>query len=349
MSTASSSTTVYLPQLSLLDKTIAFVSWALAGAIFLTVGWLAMEPDDPLGAVSLLTRSGTVGMLVQVIALVGVAAAMATVVAGRLLADVGTFAIAVGLAAVSLRGGTAEALLVDCADLSPGLHRWLAVKLACESVVWLVVILVAVGVSALVIHWCSSRVEDADGERTCLRAALAGALAAHDLPTIGGRAFGVSADQQTALSDGIKHAVITAGAGLAAIGVLSSGLSSRSIQHGQTCFVVTAGVCIASYIAYRIVPVRSALWSILGVGLIAVVAYLWASIRPAESGLPANIPSSHFLRVLPVQYISVGTAAAVAMFWYMYTPRCGTPSRGETAGTPPTRSPRGKPSRKGRQ
>ena len=119
--------------------------------------------------------------------------------------------------------------------------------------------------------------------------------------------------------------------GLVAIGVLSAGLSSRSIQHGQECVVVAAGVCIACYFAHRMVPVQSTLWSILAVGLTALAAYLWAGVRPAGSGLPQNIPSSHFLRVLPLQFISVGTAAAIAMFWYMYAPEPPKPARRKAA------------------
>jgi hypothetical protein len=114
--------------------------------------------------------------------------------------------------------------------------------------------------------------------------------------------------------------VVGAVAGFLAFGLLSTGLWSRSIQHGQACFVVVAAVWIAVYIAYRFVPVRSPLWSILSVGVLATAGYLWAAIRPAEPGLPPPIPSSHFLRVLPIQYISIGAAAAVAMFWYVHLP-----------------------------
>ena len=60
--------------------------------------------------------------------------------------------------------------------------------------------------------------------------------------------------------------------------------------------------------------------TILAVVLMALVAYAWAGICPAQPHLPANIPPSHFLRVLPVQFLSVGTLAAVATFWHMYEP-----------------------------
>lgn len=119
---------------------------------------------------------------------------------------------------------------------------------------------------------------------------------------------------------GVKHTIIATGVGLAAITLLSAGLSSRSIQHGQVCFVVAAAVGLGTYFAHRMAPVRSALWSILAVVLIALMGYVWAAVRPAVAGLPPSIPSSHFMRVLPIQYISIGTAAALAMFWYVYVP-----------------------------
>ncbi|MHC4698927.1 MAG: hypothetical protein ACYTFA_19535, partial [Planctomycetota bacterium] len=119
--------------------------------------------------------------------------------------------------------------------------------------------------------------------------------------------------------EGIMHTAIAVAVGLIAIGFFSGGLSSRAIAHGQACFVVAAAVSIACYTAHRLAPVRSSLWSILAVMMIAVIGYLWSSVRPAMQGLPPTIPSSDFLRVLPIQYISVGTVAALAMFWHACT------------------------------
>lgn len=308
------------PQLSLLDKTVAFAAWVLAGTIFLTIGWLAMEPDDPQGAVSILTRSRGIVMLVQAGALAAVAAALATAIAGRRLADVGTFAAAVGLAVVSLRGGTAASLLVETADLSAAAQRWLALQLAAETLGWFVVISVVMGVSGLVARWCFPEPRGKDDADLDLCAIAAQTLAGRDAPVLGHWLFRVPAGRQTAPRTGLKHTLLVAAIGLLAIHVLSGGLSSRAIRHGQACFVVAAGVAIASWIAYRRVPVGSALWSILAVPLIAVIGYIWAGMRPAVAGLPLSQPASHFLRVLPIQYVSVGTAAALTTFWCMYTP-----------------------------
>ena len=45
----------YRPHLGFWDKLLIYAACALAGAIFFTVGWIAVEPADPMGPVSLLT------------------------------------------------------------------------------------------------------------------------------------------------------------------------------------------------------------------------------------------------------------------------------------------------------
>lgn len=281
--------------LSLLDRAATWLAWALAGTIFLTIGWFAMAPDDPLGAVSVLTRSGAWMMLLQAAGLAAVTAALATVIAGRRLPDVGTFAAALGLAAVSLRGGTAGTLLIQWADAVPVSQSSLPIELAFEAIAWFAIVLVARGFSIAVGRWCF-------GDRLC------------------GTALEQWAGPKDSMADGLKHMLLAGGAALVVFKILTAGLSTRSVQHGQACFVVAASVCFASYLAFWIVPVRSALWAILSVPLIAVGGYLWARLGPSPGGLPASVPASAFLRVLPIQYIAVGTAMAVAMFWYLHHP-----------------------------
>lgn len=304
-------------QLSLLEKVVTFVAWLLGGAVFFTVGWLVVHPDDPEGAVSLFARSDSFLMLVQSAVLAGVAAAIGTILAGRRLSDAGTFAAAIGLAAVSLRGETVVSFLVMRTDLSATAERGLALRFAAESVGWFVVILVAVVVSGYVARWCFGHAERVRSDDP-LRDLASRSLAACDAPRLGRAICGASATPQTEPLDGLKHTMITAGVAVLACGLLSKGLVSRSIQHGQVCFSVFAAVMIASMVAFRFVPVRSPLWSILAVPIVAVTGYLWAGFRPSEPGLPPNMPASHFLRVLPIQYIAVGTVAALTAFWYVY-------------------------------
>ncbi len=307
-----------------MDRTATLASWVLGGALFLTVGWFAVEPDDPLGPVSVCARHDALMMLIQAAALAGVVAGLATIIAGRRVADIGTFTATLGLAAVSVRGATAEYFLVRGADASQTSERALAGYFAVEGIGWFVVVIVAVGVSTLVMHWCFDRTDERDPNRADPSALTMPALAGYDVPRFSTRCFGISADRQTLSVNGIRHTLVATAVALAAMAVLSAGLSSRSIQHGQVCFVVAAAVFIGTYIAFRITPVRSALWPILSVVLLATVGYLWAVVRPRAAGFPPNIPSSHFLRVLPIQFISVGTAAALVSFWYVYVPFTAT-------------------------
>jgi ABC-type amino acid transport system permease subunit len=111
--------------------------------------------------------------------------------------------------------------------------------------------------------------------------------------------------------------LIATAASLFAFNILTTGLDRRAIQHGQVCFVVAASVWLGCFLAHRMVAVRSVLWSILSVSLLAVVGYLWAGARSPDPNLPPSVPTSHFLRVLPIQFIAVGAAAAIAAYWSM--------------------------------
>lgn len=274
------------------EKAAAWTSWLLAGAIFLTLGWMAMAPDDPLGAVSLLTRSGSVLMLVQAAGLALVTAALVTVIVGRRLPHAGTFAAGLGLAAASTRGGTTVALLLSHLDPSADSQPALAVRCAMEAAAWFSVMLIALGTSIAVGRWCHGTPPVSDASSHSLR-------------------------DYRRPSNALQHFAITLVAGFFVYQILSQGWSARSIQHGQACFVVAASVGIAAYLAFRVAPVGSPIPSMLAAGCLAVIGYLWASFRSTPAGLPPIIPASPFLRVLPIQFVSVGVASAAATFWYL--------------------------------
>jgi len=124
----------------------------------------------------------------------------------------------------------------------------------------------------------------------------------------------------TPVAAGILHGAIVAVVGLVAFMILSSGLNTRSIQHGQACFVVGAAICAGCYVAHRISPVTSAIWAVGGALVLAVVGYCWSALGNDVASLPATVPSSPFLRILPIQYAATGSAVAVAMCWYMRDP-----------------------------
>ncbi len=309
-------------QLNALDKVFVCVAWALAIAIFVTVGWVAMEPDDPLGAVSLLTRHNAVAMWLQAALLAGMSAVLATVIAGRRLADVGTFAASLGLAVVSLRGSSAGYWFIRGSDQPGTIQRGLPFALALESFAWFLLILLTMIISAFVMRWLYpvQPGDDAsvDDDLDVRHIAVCG-MSAFDTPFLSWLSPNSQPGERTDLRVGLYHFLIVAGAGLPLFALLTTSQSSRAIEHGQACFVAAATVCLATYLAHTLMPVRSSLWSILAVPVMAIGGYLWAGVN-ASAISPPNLPWSRFLRVLPIQYISVGCAAALAMFWHMYIP-----------------------------
>ncbi len=303
----------------LLDRITVSAAWGLGVALFLTIGWTAMSPDDPLGPISLLAKGDGLFMFIQAAALAAVATSLATVIAGSRLPEIGTFAGALGLCVVTLRGATAEYLLVHGADTSESFERMLAIKFTAESIAWFLVVLVLIAAATWVAHWCHQSGPEESSKLADDRGAPSPILAGTDFILMRRARYSQQSSDGTPVTVGIRHTIIATGVGLATMAILSAGLTPRMIQHGQVCFVVAASVFAGTYFAYRSAPVRSALWSISAVGCMAIVAYVWAALRPTITGLPPNIPSSHFLRILPIQFIAIGTASAVASFWYVHS------------------------------
>lgn len=290
-------------------------SLAIAGVVFLSIGWKALGPDDPLGAVSVLAHQGGALILLYAAGLSVVVAAAATTLVGKRLIDVGVFSASLGLAFASLKGGTAEQLLLARAGTSAHYEQLLAWQFALESIGWLGVLFVALLASGVITCRLKAHPGNDGGSNESSTPTWA-VPALFDLPRGARRWFGVPSYYESIPLYGLKHTAVVAGLGLLAMNVFSAGLSTRAIEHGQVCFVVAAGFFVAVYLGDRYVPVRSALWALLGVGLAAVIAYAWAALRPFDAMRPPNVPTSNYLRVLPVQFVAVGWAAALVAFWY---------------------------------
>ena len=97
------------------DKLLSLVVWIGASALFASVGWMALQPDDPQGAVSLLTRGGSLWSVVQIAALAAVVSGLAAALVGRKLPDAGVFAVSIGLAVAVWRGEGTSHLLISVA------------------------------------------------------------------------------------------------------------------------------------------------------------------------------------------------------------------------------------------
>ena len=280
------------------------VAWGLGAIVFVSIGWTAMRPWDPRGAISLLTHVNPTMMMLEVLALAAATSAVATVLAGQDHPDVGVFAVGIGLTLVSFKGGNMTQLLLET-DGDPALC-W---SLAAEGLFWFGAIGLSMITAALVTRWCGGR-----GSKSSTPLAT---MSAPAIPIVGPLMFGCS-EQPSSWRLGVKHMALTAVLALVVIRILGVGATDRTIHHGQACFSVAAGVYLAARRAHLYFPVRPALWSCCAVPLVCVVgfAFAWMMSSGSEPGTTlSSIPASTFLRSLPITYIAAGTCAAMVAHW----------------------------------
>ena len=296
--------------LRLSDKALLTVALAVAVALFATLGHVAMAPRDPLGAVSLMTGAHPVLMFLETAALAAVAASIATLLAGSRLVDVGAFAAAVGMAVAAVRGQTAAYLLTATSG-DAGQAGNPAMAMLVESLLWSVVLLMAMVVSAWVTAFCTRGTSRRDDG-----VVLAG-MSATELPRVN-RLLG-TAPTDVDIKAMVKTALVVAVVAVLVFSVLVSGSMPRTVRHGQSCFAVF----VAFYCGVRVAKAigsgaRTPLSFLAAVPLAACLAYGWAMVQPADTGRYAHldhIPASVFLRALPLTFVSVGVVGVLVAYW----------------------------------
>lgn len=304
------------------------IALACSAASFLTIGWRVLAPENPYGALTLLgDRMGALSIVVVVV-LAALVASLTTMLAGRRLVDVGAFAACIGIGLLSLRGGTAGIVLIEAAEArARGASVNVAVQFATEALIWFAVVVVALVVCAathrrMLAFWADRTREDGASGGVAARASDADEASAPllcsmwDVPRPA-RSGAPIAELRTAPGAGLMHVLVAASVGLLGVHLFSTGLSNRAITHGQACFVALAAAFLATWVAGRIVPVQSALWSIVAVPIFAIGGYLWASTGGLTLTTLPDLPASPFLRILPGQLIAVGVASAIGTTWWM--------------------------------
>ncbi|MFQ5491741.1 MAG: hypothetical protein ACE5GE_13565 [Phycisphaerae bacterium] len=294
------------------DRVATWAAWGLAVGLFSTVGWMAMQPYDPLGAVSVFSADRPWLMGLELLAVSVVVSGLATALAGRRLPDAGVFAVALGLAVANLRGATSGQLLISVAGIEPAARAPLAWKLACEGCVWFLAILAAMVASGTVTRWFSTERDDDDlvsPDETAFSEASA------VLPLIDPTDKPVGRQVWVA---GLTVTCVTLAGSAIIFRVLATGSPLRSVQHGQTYFAIYAAFYLSGLIAYRYWRPKTALWGCLAPPALCLLGYAYSALSSGPAGpygQLASVPSSTFFRALPIEYVAVGTTAAMASFW----------------------------------
>lgn len=275
---------------------------AVAATIFWYVGWEVARPTDPCGPVSLLMVDQGVTAMAQLLGLAIVCSGLAVAICGAGSADRGPLAIAVGLAALGLRGTQLDMLVLY--RLNPPIGTDGAVDpfpttaLVAECWLWLALIAVGFVVGRWVESWFTPRAPSQEQR------------AAEDHSPDVRRGMG---------------AVIVASLVAWSVLTFTLGTSADVLDKGQIYFGVGFSFLAAGLIAHWFFRVSSRIWSLIVVAVVASAAYLVTgpdseTIRHAgEQGLYLNL--APFARPLPLEYAALGAVGALWERDWMHTLR----------------------------
>jgi len=266
---------------------------AVAAAIFWHVGWWAVKPVDPQGPISLLLVDQGVVTMAQLLGLAIVTSGLAVAICGAGSGDRGPLAIAVGLATLGLRGAQLDRLVLYRLTVSPApgasvdpFPTW---SLIAECWLWLA--LIAVGFVAG--RWVESWFANERGRD---------------------RAGGILSRNPADVRYGIGVTIVT---GLVAWAIFSHAIGDgvAPILKGQVYFSVGLAFLVGALVARACFRVSAAVWAIVAIPLVVVVAYLVggpsaASVLAAcKAGTYLNI--SAVARPLPVEFAALGAVGVL--------------------------------------
>lgn len=283
---------------------------AVAAVIFWYFGWWAASSVDPEGPVSLLMVDQGVITMAELLGLAVVTSGLAVAICGAGSADRGPLAVAVGLAALGLRGAQMDSLvLYRLTTTSPNqtlLDPYPAWSLIAETWLWLALI----GVGLVVGRWVES----------WFLPEQPGASATSVRPPID-----------------FKQGVGT----LAVAFFLSLGIASFTlgdgelpILKGQVYFGLIIAFLIGTLTAHWLFQTATPVWALCTVALVATVAYTYG--RPDQGVLDAARQAGSYValddlaRPLPIEYAALGGIGAlfesnmmnfIAVLFGLQTPR----------------------------
>jgi len=283
---------------------------AVAVGLLTTVGWHVAKPLDPDWAVTL-TRSGR-GILAiapSLLILTIVVAAVGTALSGRRVPQGGVFATAIGLAMLSLRGGSMQVVLAYCGSNQAGPRRSLMVSMAIECLLWAAML----AVSWIVVEgvwrwlWASGADDSGEAEAPKLQKSARGPRPGNAGPRAGWPALAV-----------------TSVVALFVIWMTIARSPVATIARGQVIASVAGGLYLGVLAARYFTGIRNPRWYVLAPLVVALVGYLlgflqadlgWAKGPLASYARLATTPAHALARPLPIEYIAVGVAGAIAGLW----------------------------------
>lgn len=273
---------------SLIRRIRFYTAMALAAAIFWYVGWSVTRPIDPAGPVSLLLVRQGVVTLAELLGLAVAASGLAVAICGAGSADRGPLAIAVGLAAMGLRGGQLDGLVMYRLTLPPtdpaALNAFPTWALIAECWLWMALIAVGFVVGRWVDSWFGPPAP---------------------APSTGKPLEDHSGDVRQGAAAVLLTVLVTW-----AVYSFAIGEDRHPILKGQIYFAVAISFLAGGLAAHAFFRSGGRVWALVAVPVVAILAYVVGS--PSEAAIAAARESGAYLtlrpiaRPLPLEFAALG-------------------------------------------
>jgi len=294
---------------ALIARVRFFAAMAASALIFWHIGWAVVGPADPNGPVTLLMLSNSVVGIAELFGLSVAAAGLATAICGPRSAHRGPQAVAVGLAALALRGGFIDEFIrrriADRLVAPSGVSVTIFPKGEFIAETWLWIILIGVGF--IVGRWVESwyAVEPVSGP------AQGGTAASGSPPITPGAA--VHLDSAAEVRHGLAALVLNVLVAYNLIIVLG-GRNIDEMQKGQIFASIAGAFFISTLVSHLCFKANSRVWLLVAAAVVSTTAYVWNSPDAAALAGSGYVVLPPLLRALPIEYAALSVAGALAGF-----------------------------------
>jgi hypothetical protein len=299
--------------LAFIEKLRLTAASLVAILLLRSVGQMVIAPDDPQMAVTFaLGGAGAIASWPAMAVLTVVAGVIGTIITGRRPREAGAFAAGIGLAGLSLTGGSMQLVLGYHATTTAEGRRALMTVLALDTLLWTGIMAVVWFSVMLAWHWLWEN-----------GTATADEPSDHSSGSVN-RSVRVTASSDQPFWSGWPALVITGVVGVFVIWITVGREPTAEIHRGQTIASVAGGLYLGAFGARYFAGIDRAIWYVLAVPAIALTGYLlgylnaelnWAHGASKYFAFLATTPPHDLVRPLPIDYIAVGVPAALMGYW----------------------------------
>lgn len=259
----------------------------VAALVFWYFGWWAAMPTDPSGPVTLLMVDQGVITMAELLGLAVVVSGLAVAICGAGSSERGPLAVAVGLAALGLRGGQMDRLVLHRLTSTPSggdfVDAYPVWSFIAETWLWLALIGVGFVVGRWVESWFDSEGEDTADRRN-------------------------ATDHATDIRQGVGTVAVAFFIAWVLVS-FTAGSDDSPLLKGQIFFALIFAFLVASLIAHWFFQMQTRVWTLLAVALVATVAYIYAEPAIPEGAHDAGtyVTLSSLARPVPLEYAALGS------------------------------------------